>query len=72
LHTVQYALTIAMAEERHYEEGGTVEQFYCGWQALLHVYERDRAEHSHPGFAPHAHSHIKLIASRRAERNRTR
>jgi hypothetical protein len=60
------------AEERHYEEGGIVEQFYSGWQALLHVYERVRLGHSHPGFSPHAHSHIKLIASRRPERNGTR
>lgn len=54
------------------EEGGTVEQFYSGWQALLHSYERDCAEHSHPGFAPHAHSHIKLIAARQPERNESR
>jgi SAM-dependent methyltransferase len=54
------------------EEGGTVEQFYRGWQALLHIYERDRAEHSHPGFAPHAHSHIKLIAARRPKTNGAR
>lgn len=54
------------------EEGGTVEQFYADWQALLRLYERDRVEHSHPGFAPHAHSHIKLIAARRPERNRAR
>jgi SAM-dependent methyltransferase len=54
------------------EEGGTVEQFYNGWQALLHSYERDRSEHSHPGFAPHAHSYIKLIAARRPEWNGAR
>jgi SAM-dependent methyltransferase len=46
------------------EEGGTVEQLYDGWHALRHVRERGRAEHSHPGFAPHVHSHIKLIAAR--------
>jgi hypothetical protein len=54
------------------EEGGIVEQFYSGWQVLLHTYERDRVEHSHPDFAPHAHSHIKLIADRRTERNGAR
>jgi SAM-dependent methyltransferase len=54
------------------EEGGTVEQFYSGWQVLLRIYERDRAEHSHPGFAPHAHSHIKLIAARQPERKGAR
>jgi len=54
------------------EEGGTVEQFYRGWQGLLRIHERDRAEHSHPGFAPHAHSHIKLIAARRPETDGTR
>lgn len=50
------------------EEGGTVEQFYRGWRALLHTRERGHAEHSHPGFAPHAHSHIKLVAARQPER----
>jgi hypothetical protein len=54
------------------EEGGTVEQFYNGWRSLLRFYERDRAEHSHAGFAPHAHSHIKLIAERQPERNTSR
>lgn len=54
------------------QEGGTVEQFYGGWQPLLHIYERDSAEHSHPGFAPHAHSHIKLIAARWPGRNGAR
>ena len=53
------------------EEGGTVEQFYRGWQ-VLRIHERDRAEHSHPGFTPHAHSHIKLIAARRPETDGTR
>lgn len=50
------------------EEGGAVERFYAGWRTLLRVRERDRAEHSHPGFAPHAHSHIKLVAARQPER----
>lgn len=27
-------------------------------------HERERNERSHPGFAPHVHSHIKLIATR--------
>jgi hypothetical protein len=49
-----------------------VEQFYNGWLALLRSYEPDRAERSHPGFAPHAHSHIKLIAKRQPERNTSR
>ena len=51
------------------EEGGTVEQFYQGWQPVFHARERDRAEHSHPGFAPHAHSYIKLVAARQTERS---
>ena len=46
------------------EEDGTVERFYRGWRALMHARERGRAEHSHPGFGPHVHSHIKLIAGR--------
>jgi hypothetical protein len=54
------------------EEGGTVERFYGGWRILLHARERGRAEHSHPGFAPHAHSHVKLVAARQPERTRTR
>lgn len=46
------------------EEGGAVELFYQGWDTVLHAYQRGKHEHSHPGFAPHAHSHIKLIATR--------
>jgi hypothetical protein len=57
---------------RTVEEGGTVEQFYRGWRTLLHTRERGRAEHSHPGFAPHAHSHIKLVAARQPEGTGTR
>lgn len=49
------------------DEGGTVERFYHGWHVLLRSYERGRAEHSHPGFGPHAHSHVKLIAARNPE-----
>lgn len=49
------------------EEGGIVEQFYAGWHPLLHERERDRAEHSHPGFGPHVHSHIKIVAARQPE-----
>lgn len=46
------------------QEGGVVEQFYRNWRMDLLAYERGRQEHSHPGFAPHIHSHIKLIATR--------
>lgn len=46
------------------EEGGVVEHFYEDWDVLLHDHERKRREHSHPGFAPHVHSYIKLIAAR--------
>jgi SAM-dependent methyltransferase len=46
------------------EEGGVVERFYRDWARLLLAHERRRSEHSHPGFAPHVHSHIKLIAAR--------
>jgi SAM-dependent methyltransferase len=46
------------------EEGGIVEGFYRNWNILLHAHERERREESHPGFAPHVHSHIKLIAAR--------
>ena len=46
------------------QEGGTVERFYPDWDVLLRSYQRGRAEHSHPGFAPHVHSHVKLIAAR--------
>jgi 2-polyprenyl-3-methyl-5-hydroxy-6-metoxy-1,4-benzoquinol methylase len=49
------------------DEDGTVERFYRGWRLLLHSYERGRAEHSHPGFAPHVHSHVKLVAARTLE-----
>jgi 2-polyprenyl-3-methyl-5-hydroxy-6-metoxy-1,4-benzoquinol methylase len=50
------------------QEGGTVERFYQSWHKLLHTWERDRGEHSHPGLGAHAHSYIKLVAGRRAER----
>lgn len=46
------------------EEGGVVELFYKNWDILLHSHERQRDERSHPGFAPHIHSYIKLIAAR--------
>lgn len=45
------------------EEGGVVERFYQDWHSLYRAYERGRAEHSHPGFGPHVHSHIKLVQS---------
>jgi hypothetical protein len=47
-------------------EGGVVESFYQDWTLLLRAREHARSEHSHPGFAPHVHSHIKLIAARTA------
>jgi hypothetical protein len=47
------------------KEGGVVERFYQDWDMLLHAYQRGRREHSHPGFGPHVHSHIKLIATRK-------
>jgi 2-polyprenyl-3-methyl-5-hydroxy-6-metoxy-1,4-benzoquinol methylase len=46
------------------EEGGLVERFYHDWDMLLLAHERGRSERSHPGFAPHVHSYIKLIAAR--------
>ena len=55
------------------EERGTVEQFYSGdWRPLFHARERGRAEHSHPGFAPHAHSYVKLVAARLSGRSAAR
>jgi hypothetical protein len=46
------------------DEGGLIEEFYQDWGKLWHAYERGQAEHSHPGFAPHLHSHVKLVAAR--------
>lgn len=46
------------------EKGGVVEQFYRKWKLHLLIYERGQLEHSHPGFALHVHSHIKLVATR--------
>jgi SAM-dependent methyltransferase len=54
------------------EEDGAVEQFYASWRMLLRARERGRREHSHPGFRPHVHSHIKLVAARRPERTAAR
>ena len=45
-------------------EDGVVESFYRDWRVLLRSREHARSEHSHPGFAPHVHSYIKLIAAR--------
>jgi hypothetical protein len=45
-------------------EGGVIERFYQDWHMLVRLHERSRAEHSHPGFAPHVHSHVKLVAAR--------
>jgi SAM-dependent methyltransferase len=53
------------------EEGGIVEHFYQEWDLLLLAHERGRSERSHPGFAPHVHSHIKLIAARGERRAKT-
>jgi hypothetical protein len=52
------------------EEGGVVESFYQDWDMLLLAHERGRSERSHPGFAPHVHSYIKLIAARGDRRAR--
>jgi SAM-dependent methyltransferase len=49
------------------EEGGILERFYRDWNNLLLAHDRERSEQSHPGFAPHVHSHIKLIAARTPE-----
>lgn len=46
------------------DEGGLIEEFYRKWDIRLLTYERERPEHSHPGFPAHVHSHIKLIAQR--------
>jgi SAM-dependent methyltransferase len=46
------------------DEGGIVECFYEGWKPLCQAYERKRDERSHPGFGPHVHSYIKLVAAR--------
>ena len=45
-------------------ESGIVERFYEDWSVLHRAHDRDRPDRSHPGFVPHAHSHIKLIAQR--------
>jgi SAM-dependent methyltransferase len=46
------------------DEGGIVERFYAdGWRVLQHGYYRGQEEHSHPGFGPHAHSHVKLVVA---------
>ncbi len=49
------------------DESGVVERFYQHWRIDLRLYERDRAEQSHPGFSAHTHSHIKLIVTRSAD-----
>lgn len=43
------------------DEGGEVERFYKTHRILTAAYERAKPEASHPGFAEHAHSYIKMI-----------
>jgi ubiquinone/menaquinone biosynthesis C-methylase UbiE len=45
-------------------ERGELERVFNGWQPVLRLYERLKPDRSHPGFPPHVHSFIKLIARR--------
>jgi SAM-dependent methyltransferase len=76
LHAVMLFSTATPVPEEHCvvpvfpdDEDGVVERFYEGWHILLRAYERGRQERSHPGFGPHVHSHIKLVAARRGVRD---
>lgn len=43
------------------DEGGAVERFYRQCDILTRRYQRAKAEGSHPGFAKHVHSYLKMI-----------
>lgn len=44
------------------DEGGVVERFYQPNDVVTVRYQRAKVESSHPGFANHVHSYIKLLA----------
>jgi SAM-dependent methyltransferase len=71
VHTVALFSTVTPVPAEHAavpvfpdSEDGIVEGFYQDWTILLRAREHAQREHSHPGFAPHVHSYIKLIAAR--------
>jgi hypothetical protein len=71
VHTVALFSTVTPVPAEHAavpvfpdSEDGVVEGFYQDWTILLRAREHAQREHSHPGFAPHVHSYIKLIAAR--------
>jgi SAM-dependent methyltransferase len=43
------------------DEGGVVEQFYRQHDIVAVMYQRAKIETSHPGFAEHVHSFIKML-----------
>jgi 2-polyprenyl-3-methyl-5-hydroxy-6-metoxy-1,4-benzoquinol methylase len=45
-------------------EDGVVARSYASWNLKCLYFEREKPESSHEGMAPHAHSHIKLIAEK--------
>lgn len=48
------------------DENGIVVKLYSLWEKQLLYFERDKAETAHSDLPPHRHSHIKIIARRRA------
>lgn len=44
------------------EEQGVVAGHYAGWKTQFLALERDKPEAAHPGFEPHQHSFVKIIA----------
>jgi SAM-dependent methyltransferase len=48
-------------------EDGIVKSFYHDWQQHLLLLQRNRLDHSHPGFPSHYHSLIKIVVQRMME-----
>lgn len=46
------------------EEDGVITRSYRDWEILLHYYERNRMEAHHSDMGEHAHSHIKMVATK--------
>lgn len=69
LHVISLFSTATPVPEAHAvvpvlpdDEGGVVERFYQSHDVVTVRYQRAKVESSHPGFADHAHSYIKLLA----------
>jgi len=68
LHVISLFSTVTPVPDEHAvvpvfpdDEGGVVERFYQQSDILTLRYQRAKAESSHPGFAKHVHSYLKMV-----------